>query len=71
VVLGLVLTKDGIPLCHRVFPGETPDKGTLQQVVRDLKACFPLHRCIVVSHRGDIAPQAKKTRQRKLIKATS
>jgi hypothetical protein len=52
VVLGLVMTKDGIPLCHHVFPGETPDKATLQQVVHDLKARFPIQRCIVVGDRG-------------------
>jgi len=52
VVLGLVMTKDGIPLCHQVFPGETPDKATLQQVVHDLKTRFPLQRCIVVGDRG-------------------
>ena len=52
VVLGLVMTKDGIPLCHQVFPGETPDKAALQQVVHDLKAPFPLQRCIVVGDRG-------------------
>jgi transposase len=52
VVLGLVMTKDGIPLCHHVFPGETPDKATLQKVVQDLKARFPIQRCIVVGDRG-------------------
>jgi len=52
VVLGLVMTKDGIPLCHQVFPGETPDKATLPQVVHDLKTRFPLQRCIVVGDRG-------------------
>jgi|GEM_PF-488118 len=52
VVLGLVMTKDGIPLRHHVFPGETPDKATLEQVVHDLKARFPLQRCIVVGDRG-------------------
>lgn len=52
VILGLVMTKDGIPLCHHVFPGETPDKASLQQVVHDLKARFPIRRCIVVGDRG-------------------
>jgi transposase len=52
VVLGLVMTKDGLPLCHHVFPGETPDKATLQQVVHDLKARFPIQRGMVVGDRG-------------------
>lgn len=52
VVLGLVMTKDGIPLCHYVFPGETPDKSTLKEVVDDIKDRFPIKRCIVVGDRG-------------------
>jgi hypothetical protein len=52
VVLGLVMTKDGIPLCHHVFPGETPDKATLKKVVHDLTGRFPIQRCVVVGDRG-------------------
>jgi transposase len=52
VVLGLVMTKDGIPLCHYVFPGETQDKSTFQEVISDIKARFPIKRCIVVADRG-------------------
>jgi transposase len=52
VVLGLVMTKDGIPLCHQVFSGETPDKATFQEVIHDVKARFPVHRCVVVGDRG-------------------
>lgn len=52
VVLGLVMTRDGFPLCHSVFAGQTPDKSTLQEVVGDLKARFPIKRCVVVADRG-------------------
>ncbi|MBM4289446.1 MAG: IS1634 family transposase, partial [Deltaproteobacteria bacterium] len=52
VVLGLVMTKDGIPLCHQVFSGETPDKATFQEVIGDVKARFPVQRCVVVGDRG-------------------
>jgi len=52
VVLGVVMSKDGIPLCHHVFAGETTDKSTLKEVVLDLKARFPIKRCIVVGDRG-------------------
>jgi transposase len=52
VVLGLVMTGDGIPLCHYVFPGETPDKSTFREVISDVKERFPIKRCIVVADRG-------------------
>jgi transposase len=57
VVLGLVMTKDGIPLCHHVFPGETTDKSTLKEVIGDIKARFPIKRCIVVGDRGLLSEQ--------------
>jgi transposase len=52
VVLGLVMTREGLPLCHYVFPGETPDKVTLEEVITDLKKRFPIKRCVVVADRG-------------------
>jgi transposase len=52
VVLGLVMTRDGLPLTHYVFPGETPDKVTLKEVITDLKARFPIRRSVVVADRG-------------------
>lgn len=52
IVLGLVMTKDGIPLGHQVFSGETPDKATFPEVIGDVKARFPIQRCVVVSDRG-------------------
>ena len=37
MVLGLLLTREGIPVCHRVFPGNTVDAQAFQQVLQDLK----------------------------------
>ena len=52
VVIGLVMTRRGIPLCHHVFSGNTVDKTTVTQVVSDLKKRFQLHRVIFVGDRG-------------------
>jgi transposase len=52
VVIGLVMTREGIPLCHHVFPGNTVDKTTVVQVIRDLKARFNLSRVVFVGDRG-------------------
>lgn len=52
VVLGLVMTREGMPLCHYVFAGQRPDKSTLRDVVWDLKRRFPIKRCVVVGDRG-------------------
>jgi transposase len=52
VVIGLVMTRRGIPLCHHVFPGNTLDKTTVMQVASDLKNRFKLNRVIFVGDRG-------------------
>ena len=52
VVIGMVMTRRGIPLCHHVFPGNTVDKTTVAQVVSDLKSRFKLERVIFVGDRG-------------------
>jgi transposase len=52
VVIGLVMTRRGIPLCHHSFPGNTVDKATVAQVVSDLKSRFKLGRVIFVGDRG-------------------
>lgn len=52
VVIGMVITREGIPLCHHVFPGNTVDKTTVVQVVTDLKQRFNLKRVVFVGDRG-------------------
>lgn len=52
VVIGMVMTPSGIPLCHHVFPGNTVDKSTVLEVVRDIKKRFPLKRVVFVGDRG-------------------
>jgi transposase len=52
VVIGMVMTRDGIPLCHHVFPGNTADKSTVAAVVTDLKQRFNLKRVVFVGDRG-------------------
>jgi hypothetical protein len=48
----MVMTRDGIPLCHHVFPGITADKTTFADVVNDLKSRFNLTRIVFVGNRG-------------------
>jgi transposase len=52
VVVGMVMTREGIPLCHHVFAGNTVDKTTVTAVVQDLKQRFNLARIIFIGDRG-------------------
>ncbi len=51
VVLGLAVTREGIPVKHWLFPGNTADMSTIQKVKKDL-AGWRLNRCIMVHDCG-------------------
>ena len=61
ITIGLVMTRDGIPLCHHVFPGNTVDKATVATVVRDLKGRFDLGKVIFVGDRGMLSDESLET----------
>lgn len=51
VVIGLAVTRDGIPVKHWVFKGNVQDMSTIQQVKDDLSE-WKLNRCIFVCDTG-------------------
>ncbi|HOT96571.1 MAG TPA: IS1634 family transposase [bacterium] len=51
VVIGLAVNRDGIPVKHWVFPGNTADMSTIEQVKKDLVG-WQLGRCIFVHDAG-------------------
>lgn len=51
VVIGLAVTRAGIPVKHWIFPGNTADMSTIERVKKDL-AGWRLNRCIIVIDRG-------------------
>ena len=57
IAIGVVMTGDGIPLCHHVFPGNTLDKTTVAEVIRDLKERFDLRNVIFVGDRGMLSDE--------------
>ena len=61
ITIGVVMTRDGIPLCHHVFPGNTVDKTTVVEVVKDLKERFDLRNVIFVGDRGMLSDENLET----------
>ncbi len=55
VMIGLLVTGDGIPIAHHVFPGNTNDASTLPKVLADLQERFGIGRIAVVADRGLIS----------------
>ncbi|WP_303800284.1 transposase [Alicyclobacillus macrosporangiidus] len=52
VELGLLVTPDGLPVTHEVFPGNTADKQTVPQILEHLKREFSVKQCVFVGDRG-------------------
>ena len=52
VVIGLLVTGDGIPIAHHVFAGNTNDASTLPKVMADLQARFGVGKIALVCDRG-------------------
>jgi len=52
VMIGVLMSHDGMPIAHHVFPGNTPDTEAFMEAVRDLKHRFNIQRVIVVGDRG-------------------
>lgn len=49
---GLVLTKEGFPVTHEVYPGNVLDKTTVDHICNKLKNKFGIARCIFIGDRG-------------------
>jgi transposase len=55
VVIGLLVTGDGIPIAHHVFAGNTKDQSTLESVMTDLQGRFGVGKIALVADRGLIS----------------
>jgi DDE family transposase len=60
IVIGLAVTRDGLPVHHWVFPGNTVDVTTGAQVKDDLKG-WKLSRCVFVGDAGMVSQENLKT----------
>jgi hypothetical protein len=56
IVVGLAVTREGFPVRHWVFPGNTVDVTTVAQVKEDLKG-WQLSRCVFVGDAGMVSQE--------------
>jgi hypothetical protein len=56
IVVGLAVTRDGLPVRHWIFPGNTVDVTTVEQVKRDLRG-WRLGRCVFVGDAGMVSQE--------------
>jgi Transposase DDE domain len=60
IVIGLAVTRDGLPVRHWVFPGNTVDVSTVAQVKDDLRG-WQLSRCVFVGDAGMVSQENLNT----------
>jgi transposase len=60
VVVALVVTRDGFPLAHRTFAGNTQDLKTVQTIVGEIETQFGQSQRIWVMDRGMIRDESLK-----------
>jgi transposase len=65
VLVGLVLTGDGFPIAHHVFPGSTADISAFKAALKDLKQRFNLRRVIIVADRGCVSDELIESLEKK------
>lgn len=56
IVIGLAVTRDGLPVRHWIFPGNTVDVTTVAKVKEDLKG-WQLSRCVFVGDAGMVSAE--------------
>ena len=54
IVVGLAVTRDGLPVRHWIFPGNTVDVTTVKRVKEDLRG-WKLGRCVFVGDAGMVS----------------
>jgi hypothetical protein len=60
IVVGLAVTRDGLPVRHWGFPGHPVEVNPVAQVQNDLRG-WKLRRCVFVGEAGRVAPDNRKT----------
>jgi DDE family transposase len=58
IILALVVTREGFPLAHRTFPGNTQDLQTVETIVTEIEAQFGKSQRIWVMDRGMISKES-------------
>jgi transposase len=60
IVVGLAVTREGLPVRHWIFPGNTVDVTTVEQVKADLRG-WKLSRCVFVGDAGMVSTENLRT----------
>jgi transposase len=55
VIVGILMTSDGIPIAHEVFPGNTADVTSFSRMITLVKDKYPVGKIILIADRGMVS----------------
>lgn len=57
VIVGVLMTKEGVPIAHEVFPGNKSDLKSFPEIVKTVKTKYNIKRIIFVVDRGMVCEE--------------
>jgi len=57
VIVGVLMTSDGIPIAHEVFPGNTADVKAFNRMITIIKDKYPVGKIILIADRGMVSEE--------------
>lgn len=57
LIVGVLMTTDGVPIAHEVFPGNTADVNSFSRIVPVLKEKYQIDKVILIADRGMVSEQ--------------
>lgn len=57
IIVGILMTRDGKPFAHEVFPGNRSDLKSFQEIIKKVKEKYNIKRIIFVADRGMVSEE--------------
>lgn len=57
LIVGVLMTSDGIPIAHEVFAGNTSDVTSFRRIITVIKEKYKLEKIILIADRGMVSEQ--------------
>lgn len=57
LIVGVLMTTDGVPIAHEVFPGNTADVTSFSRIVTILKEKYHIEKVILIADRGMVSEE--------------
>ena len=54
MIVGILMTREGVPIGHEVYPGNTNDVNAFKEMIKAVHLRFKIRRVIIVCDRGMI-----------------